>query len=84
MKKIGEEVRLMRTGVLLTAVVLCILWSLSGHAQDANLPFNFHIGGGFGVPVGASGRFAGLSGSFQVGAGPNLSKHGSVMGEFFW
>ena len=70
--------------MLLVIFVLSIWWVVPGHAQDANLPFNLHIGGGFGVPVGATGRFAGLSGSFQVGAGPNLSKHSSIMGEFFW
>jgi hypothetical protein len=43
-----------------------------------------HIGGGFGVPASTTGKFAGLSGSFQLGAGPNLTKHNSVFGEFMW
>jgi hypothetical protein len=49
-----------------------------------NSPFNFHIGGGFGVPLGSTATFAGLSGTFQVGAGPNLDKHNSIFGEFLW
>jgi hypothetical protein len=58
-------------------------------AQEAtnkaeNSLVNFHIGGGFGIPLNPTARFAGLSGSFQVGAGYNLTKHNSLVGEFSW
>ena len=43
-----------------------------------------HIGGGIGIPLGRTADFAGLSGTFQVGAGPNLSAHSSIVGEFMW
>ena len=74
----------MRRQILLVVSVLILWWVLPGHAQEAKLPFNAHIGGGFGVPVSSTGKFAGLSGAFQVGAGPTLSKHNSVFGEFMW
>lgn len=78
--------------------LLVLLWAVpvraqdtgdaqSGHTQAVNAdtsPFNFRLGGGFGVPLGSTARFAGLSGTFQVGAGPNLSKHSSLVGEFMW
>jgi len=43
-----------------------------------------HIGGGIGVPIEKTSDFAGISGTFQVGAGPNLSPHSSIVGEFMW
>src|SRR5438874_1823713 len=45
---------------------------------------NLHVGGGFGVPLNPTASFAGLSGSFQVGGGYNLSTHNSLVGEFMW
>jgi len=46
--------------------------------------FTMNIGGGIGVPLNPSARFAGLGGAFQVGAGPRLNKHSSIIGEFMW
>jgi hypothetical protein len=43
-----------------------------------------HIGGGVGVPLGATSNFTGISGTFQFGAGPNLNEHSSIVGEFMW
>jgi hypothetical protein len=40
---------------------------------------NLHIGGGIGTTTGETGRFAGLSGAFQIGAGPNLNAHNSLV-----
>lgn len=51
-------------------------------AQESR--FNFHVGGGVGVPLNPTAHFAGLSGTAQVGAGPNLSKHQSIVGEYMW
>lgn len=82
-------------GIWLLLVLLCIT---PARAQDSsatplpdppmpnaeNSPFNFHIGGGFGVPLNPTANYAGLSGTFQVGAGPNLNKHNSLFGEFLW
>lgn len=80
------------------ALLLVFVWTIPGRAQDtgstqpgqsasfnvANSPFNFNIGGGFGVPLNPTARFAGLSGTFQLGAGPNLTEHSSLVGEFMW
>jgi hypothetical protein len=74
----------MRSRILLAFAVLNLWWVVPGHAQEVSLPVSAHIGGGFGVPVSSTGKFAGLSGSFQIGAGPTLSKHNSVFGEFMW
>jgi hypothetical protein len=80
---------------VLILICLVLLWTRPGRAQDnpgppdrvltaENSPFNFHIGGGFGVPLNPTSKFAGLSGAFQVGAGPNLNEHSSLVGEFMW
>jgi hypothetical protein len=67
-----------------TTLALLILFScIPIDAQDFS-KVNLHIGGGIGVPTGETGRFAGLSGAFQIGAGPNLSAHNSLVGEFMW
>jgi hypothetical protein len=43
-----------------------------------------HIGGGIGVPLSGTSDFAGISGVFQIGAGPNLGRRSSIVGEFMW
>src|SRR5258708_38956225 len=60
-----------------------VLWAISVEAQSAS-PFNLHIGGGIGVPLNPTANFAGISGTFQIGAGPNLSRSSSIVGEFLW
>jgi hypothetical protein len=45
---------------------------------------NLHIGGGIGVPLDPTGKFAGIGGTFQAGAGPNFGNHHSIVGEFMW
>jgi len=52
--------------------------------QAQNSPLNFHIGGGIGVPLNPTATFAGINGAFQVGGGPNLNRHSSLVGEFMW
>src|SRR5690348_14127402 len=81
--RIGQE-ETMRWRILAALTLLQVCWIIAGRAQDVNLPVNVHIGVGFGVPVSNTSTFSGLSGSFQVGAGPNISKHNSVFGEFMW
>jgi Outer membrane protein beta-barrel domain len=53
-------------------------------ANPAESQVNLHIGGGVGVPLGPTSKFAGVGGTFQAGAGPNLGKHHSIVGEFMW
>ena len=69
---------------LIAGALLVILAAVSGYSQDAHLPFNVHIGGGIGVPLNPTANFVGISGTFQIGAGPNLGNHSSIVGEFMW
>jgi hypothetical protein len=55
-----------------------------GQANTAASQVNLHIGGGIGVPLDPTGKFAGIGGTFQAGAGPNLGNHHSIVGEFMW
>jgi hypothetical protein len=71
----------MRT--LIAIAFLGVFLSVPGYAQDSH-SFNWHIGGGIGVPLGTTSQFVGISGTFQSGAGPNLSQHSSIVGEFLW
>ena len=73
----------MRTIILVASVALCVFEGVPGRAQDSH-SYNFHFGGGIGVPLGTTADFAGISGTFQLGAGPNLNEHSSIVGEFMW
>jgi hypothetical protein len=53
------------------------------HAEDFT-KFNFNIGGGMTTPLNPTANYVGLSGNFDVGAGYNLSKKSSIIGEFMW
>jgi hypothetical protein len=70
--------------ILIGASLLAALTTARGHAQDTKYPFNLHIGGGIGTPVSTTADFANISGTFQIGAGPNLTRHSSIVGEFMW
>jgi hypothetical protein len=68
-------------------IIIVALLTLSENSPVCAQEFskvNGHIGGGIGTTTGETGRFAGLSGAFQIGAGPNLSTHNSLVGEFMW
>jgi hypothetical protein len=64
-----------------------ILLSASGltrlHAEDFS-KFNFNIGGGITTPINPTAQYVGLSGNFNVGAGYNINKKNSIIGEFSW
>ena len=75
----------MRKQLLIVVALLSIFRAVPAHAQEVNLSkVNLHIGGGIGVPTGRTADFAGISGAFQIGAGPNLTAHNSLVGEFMW
>jgi hypothetical protein len=74
----------MRKQSLVVCGFVVALFVMPARAQENASPFNLHIGGGIGVPVSRTSDFAGVSGTFQVGAGPNLSSHQSIVGEFMW
>jgi Outer membrane protein beta-barrel domain len=45
---------------------------------------NFNIGGGVSTPLNPTGQYAGANGNFVVGAGYNIDKNNSILGEFLW
>lgn len=45
---------------------------------------NFHIGGGVSDPLNPTGSYAGVSGNFSAGAGYNINKSNSLIGDFTW
>jgi hypothetical protein len=52
-------------------------------AQDySKLAFN--IGGGISTPLNPTANYIGVSGNFETGAGYNIDKHHSILGEFMW
>jgi hypothetical protein len=74
----------MRIQSLIVFGFLVVLLAASTQAQENASPFNIDIGGGIGVPLSRTSDFAGVSGAFQVGAGPNITSHQSIVGEFLW
>jgi hypothetical protein len=75
-----------RKWTLFAAFLLVVLTGVPGHGQDTETysRFNLHFGAGIGIPAGPTANFAGKSGTFQLGGGPNLNKHSSIVGEFMW
>jgi hypothetical protein len=69
------------SGLLIAA--LAIPLQAQGVPSDLT-KFNFNIGGGIDTPLNPIGRFVGVSGDFQVGAGYSIDKHNSIGGEFGW
>jgi hypothetical protein len=75
--------RIVFNKILLSTVLLSAAGFLPLHAQDFS-KFNFNIGGGITTPLNPTANFVGLSGNFAVGAGYNLDKKNSIIGEFQW
>jgi len=73
----------MRKRLLIVVLMFSVFRAFPMHGQDFS-KVNLHIGGGIGATTGQTGKFAGLSGAFQIGAGPNLDAHNSLVGEFMW
>jgi len=75
---------------LIVVGLLAMLFAIPAFADEGQTtekqlsPINLHIGGGIGVPLDPTGNFAGVGGTFQAGAGPNLGHHHSIVGEFMW
>jgi len=71
----------MRIQSLIVLGFLAVLLAVPAQAQESASPFNIDIGGGHRVPLSRTSDFAGVSGAFQVGAGPNITSHQSIVGE---
>jgi len=52
-------------------------------AQDFT-KLSFHTGGGVSSALNPTSQYTGLSGAFSVGAGYNLDKKNTILGEFIW
>ena len=64
---------------------LALLLPLKAQNINADLKkFNFNIGGGINTPLNPTGRYVGVSGDFLLGAGYNIDKSNSIIGEFGW
>ena len=66
---------------ILVSIAALAIWIIPLQAQTK---FAFNIGGGVSTPLNPTGAYTGLSGNFDVGAGMNLDKKNSIMGEFLW
>jgi Outer membrane protein beta-barrel domain len=53
------------------------------HADDFS-KLNFNIGGGVTTPLNPTALYTGISGNFVAGAGYNIDKKDSIIGEFMW
>jgi Outer membrane protein beta-barrel domain len=63
--------------------LLAAACALRVHAQeDSKLAFN--IGGGVTTPLNPTAQYVGLGGNFDIGAGYNIGKKNSIIGEFMW
>ena len=63
--------------------VLALVSILPLFAQDYS-KFAFDIGGGVSTPLRPTADYVGVSGEFTTGAGYNIDKHNSILGEFMW
>jgi hypothetical protein len=68
---------------LISTILLSVLGITGLGAQDFS-KFNFNIGGGVTTPLNPTANYVGLSGNFNVGAGYNIDKSNSIIGEFMW
>jgi len=69
--------------ILLSTILVSASALVPLHAQDFS-KFNFNIGGGVTTPLNPTADYVGLSGNFAVGAGYNVTKKDSIIGEFQW
>jgi hypothetical protein len=69
------------------SLVVAVLLAASGvvpvYAEDFG-KFAFNIGGGVSTPLNPTAQYVGISGNFTTGAGYNIDKHNSIIGEFMW
>jgi Outer membrane protein beta-barrel domain len=71
------------TRIMMSAGLITTAGVWSAHAQEGS-KVAFNIGGGVTTPLNPTANYVGLSGNFDVGAGYNLDKKNSIIGEFMW
>lgn len=73
----------MRMRIAYSILLVASVWTLPGRSQDFS-KFAFDIGGGMSTPLNPTAQYIGLGGNFVTGAGYNIDKHNSILGEFMW
>jgi hypothetical protein len=73
-----------KQSLFVVTLLLTLFVVIPARAQEGASGFNLHIGGGIGTPLNPTANFAGVSSAFQAGAGPNITSHQSIVGEFLW
>jgi hypothetical protein len=68
----------------LLAIALIVWFGKPAVAQEVAQPFDFHLGGGIGIPVGSTSKFVRTSGTVQLGGGPRVTKHNYIVFEAMW
>lgn len=69
--------------ILILGTMLPVLAIVPLGAQNFS-KFAFDIGGGVNTPLNPTAQYVGIGGNFTTGAGYNLDKHNSILGEFMW
>lgn len=71
--------RLIRNSVIIAMLVISSAFCAEGQEPGR---WNFHVGGGIGFPQATTGDFVGDAAHLEIGAGPNLTSHVGIAGEF--
>jgi hypothetical protein len=69
---------------ILSVAGLLVLAGMAPLCADDWSHFAFNIGGGVTTPLNPTANYVGVSGNFSTGAGYNIDKHNSIIGEFMW
>lgn len=73
----------MQKNLALSVLLLIASCALPVRSQDYS-KFAFDIGGGVSTPLNPTSKYIGINGNFVTGAGYNIDKHNSILGEFMW
>jgi len=72
---------MIRNSVIIAMLVVSSVFCAEGQEPGR---WNFHVGGGIGFPQATTGDFVGNAAHLEIGAGPNLTSHVGIAGEFMW
>jgi hypothetical protein len=69
--------------IAFSVILLAAVCTFPVRSQEYS-KFAFDIGGGVSTPLNPTAHYVGLGGNFVTGAGYNIDKHNSILGEFMW
>jgi Outer membrane protein beta-barrel domain len=78
-----KEKKVMFKKIMISVGLLAPICVPAVQAADFS-KFAFNTGGGVSTPLSPTSNYAGVSGNFQAGAGYNIDKTNSIIGEFAW